>query len=534
MTANFESTRDQQPHSIDVEQEAIDQAVEMINDGRLSEAISLLSNLVINGSSRWEVYHLLGLLFEHSGTTDIALRHLQTAATLEVSGSTALRDLVRLFVDQKEYGKAIGCLAQIVKRDGADETLIHVLTQLLADMPASHTDLDWLSPEIPALQKLASSSNNSSTPPMTLAGGAAMPRPSQSKLPVTDRRLAFLVHTKELLNHYRSVCRLLPPASFVFLIHAEDTEAAAIAEAIHQEGWGTLTTSEALDNKRYFRALVSNHPLSIGEPPLIKRLADTNVRFMYAAGKSGWNLSDWNRLYDVILCYGPYHADRFLQSTAAQVVQMGYPRFDSFFAPGFDPVGTARQFGCDPQRKTVVWLPTWSSLSSVGIFDNSIAALCSDFNVVVKVHPLMAADEPEKVDALERLGFARVIRDATDNVPLYRIADYVLCDYGGPAFGAIYADRNLLLLDVAAAEKNELLESDSPEIMIREHIAHVDSRQPRALAELLADEGLWAAQAQHRAALRRLFFAPYFGYASRIAADILSNLDSINQRRMQG
>lgn len=444
---------------------------------------------------------------------------------------------MRLFVDNKEYGKAIGCLAQIVQRDGVDDTIVSVLIQLLAELPASHTNLDWLSPEIPALRQLAAASRKSFLSQEDLlaeAASATLPRRAPSGPTATDQRLAFLVQTKELLNHYRSVCRLLSPASFVFLVHAEGDEAAAIIEAIRQEGWGALSTGEPLSKGQRFRALVSNHPLDAEEPPLIKRLAETNVRYMYAAGKSGWNFSDWNRLYDVILCYGPYHANRFLQATGAQVIQMGYPRFDAFFDPDFDPAVTARQFGCDPQRKTVVWLPTWSSLSSVGIFDERIAALRGSYNVVIKVHPLMAVTEPEKVDALERLGFARVIRDATDNVPLYRIADYVLCDYGGPAFGAIYTDRNLLLLDVAAAEGNELLQHDSPELLIRERIAHVDSSQQADLAALLADDGLWAAQAEHRATLRRLFFAPHFGYASRIAADVLANLDRLTQRRTQG
>ena len=47
-----------------------------------------------------------------------------------------------------------------------------------------------------------------------------------------------------------------------------------------------------------------------------------------------------------------------------------------------------------------------------------IARLSAGFNLV-KVHPLMPHDEPERVTALFELGFNAVITDATDNPPVY-------------------------------------------------------------------------------------------------------------------
>ena len=36
-------------------------------------------------------------------------------------------------------------------------------------------------------------------------------------------------------------------------------------------------------------------------------------------------MAKWNNLYDIIMCYGPFHASCFAQTTEAMIVQMGYP-----------------------------------------------------------------------------------------------------------------------------------------------------------------------------------------------------------------
>ena len=516
-----------------------EQAAALAEKNKLAEAIELLTQLTEAGSVRPDVYRMLGLLHEAGGKPQAAIKHLQAAVALEIAGTEGLRDLVRLYIDQREYGKALGCLALIVQQDGPSEELIDVVGQLLANLPANALDLDWLSPDLPMqrneLERLKDENHRLALmQTVPKAGPASTPETKQAKtsrrFPGTDRRLAFLIHAEELLNHYRSVCQLLHPGSFVFLIHGNESESAQIADVIARDGWHSMTTADVLNDGRRFRALVSNHPVSFDEPPLIKRLADINIRFMYAAGKSGWNMREWNQLYDAILCYGPYHAERFRACTDATVFEMGYPRFDSFFDGSFDRPRLVESLGCDPHRQTVVWLPTWHDLSTVGLYDEAMAGLGDRFNVVVKVHPLMAASEPGKVDALAALGFNCVIRDAMDNVALYRLADYVVCDYGGPAFGAIYTDRNLLLLNIAEAQHNELLGDDSTELLIRQSILNVDRTQADQIGRLLVDESVWAAQRDERARLRRVFFAPYFGYSSRMAATILENIERIPRR----
>ncbi len=338
------------------------------------------------------------------------------------------------------------------------------------------------------------------------------------------RPLAFLLQSLELVNHYAAVWDLLPQGGFDVLLHGVDE--AAARQALGAWRCQVFATDEVLADGRKYACLVSNHPVEGGEPPLIKRLAERNVRFMYAAGKSGWNLSEWNRLYDLILCFGPHHAAAFSALTDGLVIQMGYPRFDRYFNDQVDRDALCGRFGCDPAKETVVWLPTWKELSSVGHFDDEISALSDRYNVVVKLHPLMSEAEPDRVESLRKHHFSCLLTDSTDNLPLYQLADYMLFDFGGPPLAAIYCDKKMLLLDVPGALADPLLGPDSPDVAIR---AQLGSLEPGggAIARSLASPAHWEAQVPARKALRRTYFAPHFGFSAAVAANALLRLDTL-------
>lgn len=373
--------------------------------------------------------------------------------------------------------------------------------------------------------------------PLEGSHGLAYQRDYSVPLPLLEQALAlphrtigglgFLVHIPELVNHYRDVWARLESGSYEVVltgVHEDRCETRRIAEAL---GVRCVDAEERLASGSRYHCLVSNHPVDPSGTPLIKRLAEKNVRFMYALGKAGWNMRDWNRLYDLILCFGPDQVERLGFCEDAVKVQMGYPRFDRYFTEPANRSALLERHGCDPAKPVVVWLPTWKRLSSVGIYDEAVAALLDQYNIVIKLHPLMATDEPMKAAGLDRHGFTHVIRDSRDNLLLYQLADFLLCDYGGPAFGGIYTDKNLLLLNVPDAEQDEYTGVDSPDLLIRNDITNIDPDQAGRLRPLLGDAQLWAAQAAVRRRLRDRFFAPYYGFSSEIAAQALRNVDRI-------
>src|SRR5262249_26147431 len=144
-------------------------------------------------------------------------------------------------------------------------------------------------------------------------------------------------------------------------------------------GYAAAWVGDVLADGRCFAATVSNHVGSGGTihgAQVLPLLGRRHVRLMYALGKDAWNFAPWNEQYDLILCWGPYQAGRLAEFERPRVVQIGYPRFDRFWR--MDPAGrrdAVAAFGGDPDRPTLLWLPTWSAASSIDAFAETIAAL---------------------------------------------------------------------------------------------------------------------------------------------------------------
>ena len=261
-------------------------------------------------------------------------------------------------------------------------------------------------------------------------------------------------------------------------------------------------------------------------------LGKTNVRLMYALGKDYWNYADWNKIYDAHLCFGPWQAQK-LAHFGSQIHEVGYPRYDHFFEPGLDVSKIKAQLNIATDRPVIVWLPT-KTQHTINEFKSQIAALTVDYQVILKPHPASWEDESELMSELETENWF-LMREHIDNQLLFAITDFVLCDYGGPPFGAIYTDQNLLLLDHALDQQFEL--SDHPfdldhpkdiqhlnpsETLLREHIAHV--RPQDSIEKQLQDKVLWETQKSVRTELRKTFFSDNYGKSAKEAAQILQGL----------
>jgi hypothetical protein len=340
-------------------------------------------------------------------------------------------------------------------------------------------------------------------------------------------RIGFLVHHHELFNHFGTVWEKLGKDRFDIVAVGTADERKETEQLAQQQGYRVIVADELLSRGQRYRHLVSNHYVgNYGNGFIINALGERNIRFMYALGKAQWTYADWNNAYDAFLCYGPYHAEHLAPFRGIKL-QMGYPRYDSFFQGTIDVAAWKRKFNCHPDRKTIIWLPTHRKLSSAPAFARELAKLTREFNVIAKPHPLSVVDEPEQIALLKSLPFTSLILTHLDNVYLYAIADYVFVDYGGPMFGAIYTDRNLLLLNVEGADADPNTGVDSPDVEMRSVVPNVDAVDAHRIGDMLRDEGLWERQIAERNRARVRFFAPYYGFSSDVAALLLNNIEHI-------
>lgn len=340
--------------------------------------------------------------------------------------------------------------------------------------------------------------------------------------PEITHRTAFVLHVADMVNHYREVWRWMDSSTFDIVLVGEADERRVTRQMVADQEYTCIDLEDVVSLGRVYQSVVANHAMQWEDGAnVLARIGVTRVRFFYAMGKSRWNFASWNDRFDLLLVQGPVQAMRLGQVTTTPVVQMGYPRFDRIANGEVDTATVRVKLGCRADRPLVAWLPTWGATSSVSLWCDAVAGLLHRYDVVVKPHPLSWEAEPENIARLRSCGFTSVVVGHIDTVDIIAAADVVLADYGGSPFGAIIADRPLLLLDVEGDAQDETIGEDSLDVSLRGTIDHLAPDRRHELESVVSDEARWVAQRGARAALRRSLVAPTAGFAGRVAAAVI-------------
>jgi hypothetical protein len=256
------------------------------------------------------------------------------------------------------------------------------------------------------------------------------------------------------------------------------------------------------------------------------------IRFMYGADISdGWSLDAWNEIYDLFLCHGPNDELQLKRRFNGKTAIMGYPRYDGYFSPDLKVDEVVTEFGIDRAKKTVLWMPTvdlfGDNVCSIPYFARAISTLMGEFNIIVRPHPISFRKDPAGIALLESLGF-KIDRDAMrDMNNLFYLADTILCDHGGSAFGALYLGKKLVFLKTPASQSGAVIKDSSNLGLLKCFPSVEEVAEIGELAALLNDAGYWKERLAHSRALADKYFADYRGNSSQKAADILGQLDRI-------
>jgi CDP-glycerol glycerophosphotransferase (TagB/SpsB family) len=395
-----------------------------------------------------------------------------------------------------------------------------------------------------------------------------------------EQRIAFVVHEPTMWAHYSSVWRVMDPDSFVIVLterfrttHAAraDPNAITFVDKARSAGYRLVFARDLLREHKRYKYAVSNHKLGGYSPKpasaamrvaaiaarLGKRtlaaartltghsgrfavsgfapvqywplqVGQRQVRFMYGADiGDGWSLAEWNAIYDAFLCHGPNDASELRKRFRGRAFQMGYPRYDGYFSPDLDISSERSEFRIDQTKPTILWMPTYGAgACSILFFAHALASLTADFNFVVRPHPLSFREDPEQVMLLHSLGF-RIDGDATrDMNRLYRIADFVLCDYGGSAFSALYLRKRMVLLNVPGATEWYTVRASS-NLEIATVFPSITPETVHSLPALLANAAYWEDQGSKLDVLSGKYFADLRGSSAQRAADLLLSLDTL-------
>jgi len=284
---------------------------------------------------------------------------------------------------------------------------------------------------------------------------------------------------------------------------------------------------------------------------LPSNIAKKKVRVMYGHAKDLYNFGAWLRHFDLALTYGPYSNKMIGFWTRAEIV--GNPRFDDWFSGKItqkvvEPI--CRRL--DPDKKTILYMPTHHTLSSLDFLAPILGALLQDYNLIIKPHPATLVTEQGRLDEFKAklaksYGVSSIFwaDDFIDNTHLLFVADVVISDNSGSIFDAILADKPVVLID---ALPDDFLEKGNWEIkklgrnswslpgLYRDSIDQRIKREPNlqpgeiikeaeeltaAIGRALQDDPKYR---RARKKLRTMLFSHCDGSSGRKAAELIRDL----------
>lgn len=175
-------------------------------------------------------------------------------------------------------------------------------------------------------------------------------------------------------------------------------------------------------------------------------------------------------------------------------------------------------------------MPTHCEGNSLIYFYEIFFKLSDDFNIILKPHDNCFSDSKTSgiIRYLETSKKIFICRSIGDDTILYKLADYIVADYGGTLFSCIYADKNTLLLHKEKGNYGLF----PMEVLLSKYIITVSDINPDLIKKILLDEQIWSKQKLIRQALRNKFFAPYYGFSGELTANLLKNIRFVEREHL--
>lgn len=302
--------------------------------------------------------------------------------------------------------------------------------------------------------------------------------------------IAFLVHTPLIIDHFRLI---LSKLNLPYVIVSDESiphefpaitfkqakkDRFALAVSVHFISGNSMRENTLrnfvfkLLNKvrgdRYIDYIQSRYL------PLL--IADKNIRLSYGLHLSNWDTGDWNELYDYFLVHGPVDSELFTSKFKKSSYEIGYPRYAKRNTTSEQSI--LAELNISFEERVVLWMPTYGDYNS---FDNipGIVEIAEEYGrVIVRPHPLTIKNSPQLVQEYKKR-YPNVVIDqqeTRDLNSLYRLADLLIVDYGGPVMSGVYLEKKMILINTesSASDSNVL---GSVALEVRKELASFPSPQ---------------------------------------------------------
>ena len=216
--------------------------------------------------------------------------------------------------------------------------------------------------------------------------------------------------------------------------------------------------SMALPKDAFYNPL---SPAAVAPFKWLRRLMRNRFDLLLLPGKA---------LYDLYRGAGAIRRDNY------RII--GFPRFDPIFSGELDKSGIIESLGLDPDRKTVLYAPTWHGkhefdMNSMSTMGNAIIdATIERYNLIVRPHPrtIVLGEAGNVISRLRKLSEERdnviLVDDPFyDTVELMAIADLMISDYSSVGIEFLALDKPIVFADPLGDRYND---NSLAEIYIRD------------------------------------------------------------------
>jgi UDP-N-acetylglucosamine:LPS N-acetylglucosamine transferase len=168
------------------------------------------------------------------------------------------------------------------------------------------------------------------------------------------------------------------------------------------------------------------------------------VMIQYGYAKEVHNYGKWRAFAHLCLVYGNYAAKKI--SPLCPVKITGNPALEKWHDENYIKKCKQRlEPLLDPQKKTVLYAPTWGTLSTYNEYIDTILKLENRYNILLKIHHNTDFLEKKKRRKARRSN--AIIFGASDSfIDLMSVSDLIISDYSGAIFDALYCKKPIILL----------------------------------------------------------------------------------------
>lgn len=283
--------------------------------------------------------------------------------------------------------------------------------------------------------------------------------------PNPNAKIAFVMWTPFHYWVYKNIAKHLPESEFVvcntWYKNMDASRPRYIPEAVSflKKGGVRWRVLAERNDIKIIEAFFDRYEVIASvwlEPPLDSLAFDDwlskkkSVLISYGVGKDLMTFAPSVAKFDFSLVEGPRTHAYHKLLTRSHIV--GAAKFDDWFNDAVDPdeIRKIKRI-LDPAKKTVLYLPTHSKISSLNKFAEAICGLGHKYNVAVKLHYHNRDVNLSAVKILDeqaQKGKVYIFEPTQDVLPLFSEADIILSDSSSAIFEAVLVDKPLIILDI--------------------------------------------------------------------------------------